>query len=201
MQNHDTDYFSSMLGSRICHDLISPLGAIANGVELMQMSGENLGPEVDLITQSVQHANARIRFFRIAFGQSLTDQRIALQELRSVLTDITATGKQSYELTGDGDTHRMDAKLLFLTLLCLETGLPWGGKTAITHTKDGWDITATSDRLQINPTLWANLNRTDEYENIKPATLQFALLPSLLKDTGRRISMRPTDNEIHITLT
>jgi histidine phosphotransferase ChpT len=59
---------TSLIGSRICHDLISPLGAIGNGVELLAMSGTAPGPEMDLISQSVENANARIRFFRVAFG-------------------------------------------------------------------------------------------------------------------------------------
>ena len=50
-----------LIGSRICHDLISPIGAIANGVELLGMSGAGeTGPELDLINQSVDNASALI---------------------------------------------------------------------------------------------------------------------------------------------
>jgi len=59
---------NDLIGSRICHDLISPLGAIGNGVELLTMSGTSTAPEISLIAESVENANARIRFFRIAFG-------------------------------------------------------------------------------------------------------------------------------------
>jgi histidine phosphotransferase ChpT len=59
---------TSLIGSRICHDLISPLGAIGNGVELLAMSEVAKGPEMSLIAESVENANARIRFFRVAFG-------------------------------------------------------------------------------------------------------------------------------------
>ena len=58
----------ALIGSRICHDLISPIGAINNGLELLSMSDERDGPEFDLITESVGNASARIRFFRIAYG-------------------------------------------------------------------------------------------------------------------------------------
>jgi histidine phosphotransferase ChpT len=40
---------SALLGSRICHDLISPLGAISNGLELLAMSGIASSPEMTLI--------------------------------------------------------------------------------------------------------------------------------------------------------
>ena len=59
---------TALVGSRICHDLISPLGAIGNGLELLQLSGLPQGPEWALIAESVENASARIRFFRIAYG-------------------------------------------------------------------------------------------------------------------------------------
>ncbi|MEP3017383.1 MAG: histidine phosphotransferase, partial [Tateyamaria sp.] len=51
----------ALIGSRICHDLISPIGAINNGLELLGMSNEREGPELDLISESVGNASARIR--------------------------------------------------------------------------------------------------------------------------------------------
>ena len=41
---------SALIGSRICHDLISPIGAINNGLELLDMSGGAPGPEASLTT-------------------------------------------------------------------------------------------------------------------------------------------------------
>ena len=66
----DRTDLNALLGSRICHDLISPIGAIGNGVELLIMDGATKGPEIALIAESVANASARIRFFRIGFGAS-----------------------------------------------------------------------------------------------------------------------------------
>ena len=55
---------AQMVGSRLCHDLISPLGAIGNGVELLEMSPDFPGisdsPELRLIAESVAAARARM---------------------------------------------------------------------------------------------------------------------------------------------
>ena len=60
---------ADMISSRICHDLISPIGAISNGVELM--AGMNsMSEELDLINQSAKNAQAKLMFFRVAFGAS-----------------------------------------------------------------------------------------------------------------------------------
>jgi len=58
-----TDELSALLGSRLCHDLISPIGAISNGMQLLEMTTSPT-PEVELIRQSVDNVNARIRYFR-----------------------------------------------------------------------------------------------------------------------------------------
>ena len=78
---------SSLVGSRICHDLISPIGAIGNGVELLQMAPRDSAAELDLITDSVDNAAARIRFFRVAFGAA-GDQMMGRAEVISILSDL-----------------------------------------------------------------------------------------------------------------
>ncbi|WP_448326291.1 hypothetical protein [Sulfitobacter sp. M13] len=91
MAETDTD-FAALIGSRICHDLISPVGAINNGLELLLMSGMNMSPEVALIDESVRNASARLRFFRVAFGSGTT-QPVAAQETTDILRDLYAQSK------------------------------------------------------------------------------------------------------------
>lgn len=64
---------------------LSALGAIGNGVELLELSGLGDSPEMALISESVQNANARIRFFRVAFGAANAGQSVAEREVRAVL--------------------------------------------------------------------------------------------------------------------
>ena len=49
----DTANLVALIGSRICHDLISPVGAVGNGLELIQMTNTLDEPEIQLITESV----------------------------------------------------------------------------------------------------------------------------------------------------
>ena len=75
------DNLAALIGSRICHDLISPIGAVTNGLELMSMAG-GTGPELELVNESAANANARIRLFRLAFGQATTDADDKRRELQ-----------------------------------------------------------------------------------------------------------------------
>src|ERR1700716_3524273 len=61
---------AALLCSRVCHDLISPVGAIVNGLEVLD---DNPKPEdrefaLDLIKKSARTVSARLQFCRLAFG-------------------------------------------------------------------------------------------------------------------------------------
>jgi len=61
---------AALLCSRVCHDLISPVGAIVNGLEVLEEESneETKGFALDLIKKSAQQASARLQFCRLAFG-------------------------------------------------------------------------------------------------------------------------------------
>ncbi len=61
---------AALLCSRVCHDLISPVGAIVNGLEVMEDDNdpETQAFAMDLIKKSVRQASARLQFCRLAFG-------------------------------------------------------------------------------------------------------------------------------------
>ena len=167
--------FAALIGSRICHDLISPLGAIGNGVELLSMSGAGGGPELALIADSVANANARIRFFRIAYGAAAGE--VTEAEIRSILTGMAEGGRVAIDWRIAGPVSRARAKLAFLALQCLETALPFGGKITVAAKGAVWEARAEGARLTVDAVLWANLSAAASDPAIAPAQLQFALLP------------------------
>src|SRR6202007_483242 len=61
---------AALLCSRVCHDLISPVGAIVNGVEVLEedKDEETRTFALDLIKKSAHNASARLQFCRLAFG-------------------------------------------------------------------------------------------------------------------------------------
>jgi histidine phosphotransferase ChpT len=61
---------AALLASRICHDLISPVGAVINGLEVLDEDedGEMREVALDLIRKSARTASARLQFARLAFG-------------------------------------------------------------------------------------------------------------------------------------
>jgi histidine phosphotransferase ChpT len=196
---HATPDLVALVGSRICHDLISPIGAIGNGVELLLMEGGSKGPEMALITESVAHASARIRFFRVAFGAAGSDQRIGRGEVGSVLSDLTHGGRVQIDWAGSGDLPRRDVKLIFLMILCLESAMPYGGKITITRGEARWLILGTSARLKIDTALWECLAAPAALPEIGPAQVQFLLLPDEISRQHRRLTTELTATEIRLS--
>lgn len=190
--------FAALIGSRICHDLISPLGAIGNGVELLAMTMPEGSPEVELIAQSVADANARIRFFRIAFGAAGAGAPVPLAEIRSILAAMTRGGRLRIDWQVEGDAPRPRVKLAFLALQCLETALPWGGTVTVRAERGGWLAEAEAARLNLDAALWAGLGAAAPDPAIAPAQVQFALLPAEAAAQGGRVTCEHADGRIAI---
>ncbi|HEU4839146.1 MAG TPA: histidine phosphotransferase family protein [Micavibrio sp.] len=88
-----------LLASRICHDLVSPVGAINNGVEFMEEMGDD--PEqrkeaLGLIQHSASQASAKLMAFRIAYGAGGRDSNIKPEDVQKAFSQlISADGKIS----------------------------------------------------------------------------------------------------------
>ena len=190
MGNSETG-LAALIGSRICHDLISPIGAINNGLELLQMSGGPDGPEMDLIGESVGSASARIRFFRIAFGAA-GDQMVGAAEAAAILRDFYGTARHEVHWHCAEPRTRMEVRLAFLALLCLEEALPYGGRIDVELSDDTWHLDARGDRLVIQDRLWDLLDNPQPFDpgQLEPAHVQFALLPVIAAEAERRIIRR-----------
>lgn len=191
---------ASLIGSRICHDLISPVGAINNGLELLAMGGGGPSansPELDLIGQSVTNANARIRFFRIAFGMTSSKQMLGAAEIRSILVGVYSEGRIKAEWHEDSDLPRNEVQAAFLALLCCESALPLGGDLSV-HIEDStWIISGTGRKTKIDPPLWETVVSGEPHE-IQPSEVQFLMLPACLKALNCRATTTIDSEEITI---
>jgi len=193
---HDTN-FAALIGSRICHDLISPIGAINNGIELMEMSTVATSPEMALISQSVTNASARIRFFRIAFGAAGA-QIMGRSEVVSILKDVYADTRLDVAWAPlEGQSRRL-VRLTFLALMCMETGMPYGGRIEVALEGDDMVLKGHADKFNIDDALWDHLRGQPGDEALRPAHVQFGLLPVIAADTRREVQTSARDTLLTI---
>lgn len=189
---------AALIGSRICHDLISSIGAINNGLELLELSGGAQGAEMELIADSAANAGARIRFFRIAFG-TLGDQMLGRAEVASVLADITHGTRLTINWYPTAPQPRGAVRLAFLAFLCCETAMPYGGTVSIDEVDDHWQVTGVAEKVNVDSSLWGESDTLAAPADPVPAHVQFALLPIVATDIGRRVMVRHDAMTIRIS--
>ncbi len=192
---------AAALGSRICHDLISPLGAICNGIELLGMADRAGAPEIDLIRESVETANARIRFFRIAYGTAPDGQQIAAQEVKRVIGDYARYARVSIEWPDMPNPGRPAARLAFLLIQCLEAAMPFGGQITVTRPDGGWRLRGASERMKHDEALWAGLSGGDPAPAgapPRPDAIQFLLARPAAEACGVSLAVGLGENRIDI---
>lgn len=185
--------FAALVGSRICHDLISPIGAINNGMELMSMSGQPESPEMALISESVDAANARIRFFRIAYGSPSETQLLGRGEITSILKGISQGSRLHLNWDPVEDLSRSEVQIAFLAIQCAEKAMPYGGTLTVRRRPDQWELAMESERLSLEGTQWEQMLAPTPQavgeEQALPAHVQFLLLPLHASAKGRHISL------------
>lgn len=110
-----------LVASRICHDLVSPVGAVNNGVELMQELGKDAGEEaVKLIADSAQNASYRLKAFRLSYGAAGTDKNVGFKEICEAFTDLLRSSRIQAEFEPDlGVKFSMPPRGFFKCLLNL----------------------------------------------------------------------------------
>jgi len=191
----------ALVGWRIAHDLASPVGAIANGVELLGLTGLGESPEIALITESVENASARIKLFRIAFGAAAAAQVVPPAQIAA----LTAPARDGRRLEIDwrisGDIARTDAKLALLALMCMETAMPWGGRATVSRQDGQLHITASTGKMNAAPALWDHLAGNGPVPaELAAAQVQFALLPAEARAQGRRLQITQSPGGLKISV-
>lgn len=177
-----------LVTSRICHDLVSPLGAIGNGVELLSMSGLGTTPEVALVLEAIENANARVRFFRIAFGAAPADATIGGGEAIEILRLLFRQTRTRVDWTPQGALSRQEVKLAFLLLQCLDGALPGGGVISVSRAGSRWTLEARGNPLKTEPRLWNRIEALASGGPVAPSEVHFALAPEAARAAGRAIS-------------
>lgn len=189
---------SELIASRICHDLISPVGAIANGVELLEMTQE-ISAETDLIKGSALNASARVRFFRIAFGSAGQAQLISAQEAHDIL-DSHMPHRFRIDWTCDENLPRAQIKLIFLAALCLETAMPRGGMINLTKGRSIL-VVGHADIMSQDDDNWDSLANLPVHSEISATNVHFTVLKNTAKSEGYKMDIQQSDHQISIRFT
>lgn len=200
---HTPHSLAELISSRLCHDLVNPLGAIGNGVELIDMTGSARGPEMALIRDAVQDAQARLRFLRIAFGGAGPTQVISPREAKATLQAPWNGSRLSVHWALAQDLPRLRVKLVYLMVLCAETALPMGGEVTLSQTPTGQlRLDASAPRVAPDPALWSVLHfgMNAAERPLRPSEAQFAALHATTTPLALNINYVAQDEGLTLSI-
>jgi histidine phosphotransferase ChpT len=125
--------------SRLCHDLISPVGAVGNGLELMEEEGDDelLADARRLVESSTRRASALLQMYRCAYGNAGNQPSFGAGEAVKLAREGLDASRVEFraELPAVADWPRGFGKLVLNAILTAAEWLPRGGVLSLSATE------------------------------------------------------------------
>ena len=193
---------AALLCSRLCHDLISPVGAIINGLEVMEedKDEETKSFALDLIKKSAGQASAKLQFCRLAFGASgSAGAQIELGDAEKAARGLLEDGKTTLAWNlARALVPKNRVKLLLNMLLVASGTIPRGGTLTANPMGDGYQVTARGLNARLSPATVDLLAGTPA-EAVNAHAIQPFYTGMLARDCGFKISARVEGDAVVVT--
>jgi histidine phosphotransferase ChpT len=205
MAENDVD-LAALLCSRLCHDLLSPVGAMNNGLELL---ADEHDPEMrkrcmDLLAESAKSAADKLKFFRLAFGAAGGfGSEVDPAEARAVVEPLVTATKRT-ELVWSVPNALMPkraVKVLLNLVLIANDALVRGGKLHVgAELRDGEQeivIHADGQRVIFDETVRETLEGKMAASQIDSRTAAAWMVYSLCSQNGGSVQIaKPSETEL-----
>jgi histidine phosphotransferase ChpT len=195
---------AALLCSRVCHDVISPVGAINNGLELLDEGGAD-EDAMNLIRASARNASARLQFARIAFGAAgSAGMVIDTGDAEAVATAFLKNEKPEFSWSGPRALMPKNmVKLLLNMILIANAAIPRGGRIAVTietpETAPKFTISVRGPMLRVPPKFLELHSGKEPEEAIDAHAVQPYYTLLLARESGMEIGIHATPEEIVFT--
>ncbi len=193
---------AALLCSRVCHDLISPVGAIVNGLEVLEedKDEETRVFALDLIKKSAQAASAKLQFCRLAFGAAgSSGAQIELGDAEKAARGLLEDGKTTLAWNLPGElVAKNRAKLLLNMLLVAAGAIPRGGTLTAEALGSGFRITASGLNARLTPAT-ADLLACSPAHSVDAHAIQPLYTGILARDCGLSVSAAAEGDAVIVT--
>ncbi len=191
---------AALLCSRVCHDVISPVGAIANGLEIL---AEEDDPEMrkiasDLITQSAKSASAKLQFCRMAFGAAGSmGTMIDVGEAGDITKMFIGEEKISLVWNAPREQRpKSEVKLLLNMVLMGMSAIPRGGDVIVDASADSLTVRAVGDRAKIPEKSLAVMNGDFEASELDARSVQVYYAMRLASEAKYQMSVGMAGDDV-----
>jgi histidine phosphotransferase ChpT len=182
---------AALLCSRLCHDLISPVGAIINGLEVMEedKDEETKTFALELIKKSATQASAKLQFCRLAFGAAgSAGAQIETGDAEKAARGLFEDAKTALAWNLPRALVAKNRVKLLLNMLLVANGtIPRGGALTAEPMGEGYRVAARGLNARLAPTT-AGLLAGRPIEPVSAHAIQPIYTGMLARDCGLAIS-------------
>jgi histidine phosphotransferase ChpT len=198
---------AELLASRLCHDLVSPIGAVNNGMELLaeDLDGDVMQDAVQLAEGSARQASATVQFYRLAYGQAGRQVDLGSDELRELTAAYLKPQKASLDWQADGltrDGPEGSGKLLLnMIALALEALQRGGTITAAARfgARQELAVTAAGRNAGLRQESRAALEGASDPAELTPRAVQAYFTQLVARRLGTEVVLRSGEGEAALT--
>jgi len=196
---------ASLLCSRLCHDLMSPVGALNNGIELLADEHDSDMREkcLELLADSARASANKLKFFRLAFGAGGGfGEEIDTGEAQAALEGIFGAERRievGWMVSG-GKLPKGAVKLLLNVALLAGDALVRGGKLDVgaESNEDAIELVIRGEgpRILLDPALRETLAKGTSDGAVEPRAAGAWLAHSLAAEAGGTIRLSDPSSEV-----
>jgi len=189
--------FAALLCSRLCHDLVSPVGAINNGLEILEEEQDASMREAvfDLITKSTQQTANKLQFFRLAFGAGGGfSAQLDLREVEKAVRALLAGSRVELDWKVDvPNGSKSLVKLLLNVCLVSSEALIRGGTLTVRLAEAGGELAllveGNGDRIIMQDTVMNGLKGRLAQEELEPRNVPAYLAACVASEMGSQLTI------------
>lgn len=187
---------ASLLASRLCHDVVGPVGAIQNGLELMAEDESMTEMAMDLIRKSAAQATAKLQYARMAYGAAGGAELLDPAEAGRLTAAVFSGERATLDWTWNGAAHpRAPVKLAMLLATYALGAVPRGGTVTVRHENGQIDVDAAGPQMRTPPFLDLV---TDGGDTTDPRAVQAVCIARLARSIGRRVAVEAEEGHTRL---
>lgn len=197
---------ATFLTAKLCHDFISPAGAIASGLDLLNdPSAQDMRAEaMGLIEASSEKLIALINFARVAYGAATTAERFTADDLKPLADSVFKGARAELDWRVEGREFTKPQARALLNLVQMTGGaLPGGGTAVVSARAEGDWLTlrgeAAAPRARLKPEAVTGLSGRRLTEGLSGQWIQPYWLWRTVADHGGVLSFTTAEERVVIT--
>lgn len=201
----DGQELAAYVAAKLCHDFVSPAGAIMSGLDLLaDPSAQDMRDDaMGLVTQSAKKLIALVHFCRVAFGAATSSERFTADELHGLVAGMVEGGRASLDWrVTETDFGKPAARALVNLAYLTAAALPSGGVATVSSRREGGALVlsgvADGPRARLKPEAAVGLAGRRLTDGLAGQWIQPYWLWLTVRDVGGALAVSADEGRVEL---